>query len=234
MLYDEAAKSQYCPRLTGIPPHIALINQVEALKAAVEQSEIRLGDVIRTELNARGVGGEVFQANSILDAVHDVHSAMLETLRTYRPPSGAATDTGTNETGLDGAVRRSGTVIEAEEGYVKRQWYMWGGNLHNVPEGFTMPTMNLHTLIVNWFVGSKHPLIPPLKFARADDFPKVKSMKCTLSKMRKYMKAVIRAANKVGIEVGVDGKLIKSVAKANLVYERVHKLFEYNHPQFKR
>ena len=70
--------------------------------------------------------------------------------------------------------------------------------------------------------------------ARADDFPHVKSMKCTLSKMKKYMKAVLRAANKVGIEVGVDGKLIKSVAKANLVYEKVHKLFEYNHPWFKR
>ena len=111
---------------------------------------------------------------------------------------------------------------------------MWGGSLHNVPEGFKMPTMNLHTLIVNWFVGSKHPLIPPLKFSRPDDYPKVKSMKCTLSKMRKYMKAVLRAANKVGIETGIDGKLIKTVQKANLIYEKTHELFEYNHPRFKR
>ena len=99
MLYDEAAESQYCPRLTGIPPHIALITQVSALKTAVEESEHRLGTVIQSELNARGIGGEVFQANSILDAVRDVHSAMLEALQTYRPLAVPATDTGTNAQG---------------------------------------------------------------------------------------------------------------------------------------
>jgi hypothetical protein len=38
MLYDEATTSALCPRLTGIPPHVAILNEMSTLKEMIQCS----------------------------------------------------------------------------------------------------------------------------------------------------------------------------------------------------
>ena len=47
-----------------------------ALREKVEGSSDIIVSVMRTELNLRGIGGETFQANAILDNVQKVHDRM--------------------------------------------------------------------------------------------------------------------------------------------------------------
>jgi hypothetical protein len=57
MLYDEANTSNNCPRLTGIPPHVAILNEMAMLKEMIRTSSDDVKNVFRDELNDRGIGG---------------------------------------------------------------------------------------------------------------------------------------------------------------------------------
>ena len=45
-----------------------------------------------------------------------------------------------------------------------------------------------------WFVGSKHPRVPPLQYIKPYDFPNEKKIRVKLSQMKNLMKAVKSAA----------------------------------------
>ena len=64
------------PNLTGIPPHLAILNQVSVLTAAVEQSNERFAAILASELDRRSVGGPVFAANNIMDAIRDLQDQL--------------------------------------------------------------------------------------------------------------------------------------------------------------
>lgn len=216
MLYDEADECANCPRLTGIPPHIALLSQIAVLKSTIETTSESFGEMLRSELNRRSVGGEVFHANAILDDVRQIHEQMLQVLNAPGPRSDLS---GGETRGVDGSGARN--TNEAPP-----NMYVWGGRFHNVPENFVIPKMNLHTLIVYWFCGSKHPLVPPLKFAKSWDFKNPRTIKVILSQMRLMISHVTRAYQYIGHELGPDG--INTPSKATVVYEAVNHLFKYS------
>ena len=81
MLYDEANGCENCPRLTGIPPHVAILNEMATLKEMLNKSTSDLRSTLHQELNLRGIGGEAFQANAILDDVKKVHQKMEDILK---------------------------------------------------------------------------------------------------------------------------------------------------------
>ena len=223
MLYDEANKSSTCPRLTGIPPHVALLNEMSLVRTTIDSNGTEVVVALRTELNNRGIGGETFQANSILDDVRKVHQQM--------------------EVIMNGGVGRSRGLVVTEpftdapmlvdqgEGQERRRMYCWGGMLHNVPQNFTLPRMTLQTLITFWFCGSSHPHCPPLRYAKAFDFPHKKSMKVTLCQTKRVIKMVMRAGEHVRFGFG-NG--IKTTVKATQLYEAVHEMFLYPTIRHKR
>lgn len=219
VLYEDSTSTPNSPRLTGIPPHITLLSQINSLKLSVEESTSRLEAVMKDELNRRGVGGEVFHANSILESVKEVHEKIIETLGGSGVGGGGGT----------GRVGDGGTEVVEDEG-VLRQYYYYKGKYHNVPEGFVLPTMNLHTFILYWFVGSSHPFVPPLKNVSSYDFPKVKNMKCKLSMMRRMIKdGVVCRANKVGFDIGGEhGRNIKTAADATRLFNSIRHLFDFS------
>jgi hypothetical protein len=70
MLYDEVNVSGNCPCLTGIPPHVAILNgEMATLKEMIIISSMDPKKTFKEELNNRGIGGERFQANEILEGV---------------------------------------------------------------------------------------------------------------------------------------------------------------------
>lgn len=217
MLYDDANECPYCPRLTGIPPHVVELNQLAILWSIIEGTSESFGETLRSELNRRSVGGEVFQANEILQGVRDIYEEMRRVVNPQAVTvdiNGGAAEIGDNDQ----------VVLPAR--HDRPLLYVWGGRLHNLPENFVLPKMNLQTLIVYWFCGSKHPLVPALKNVKSWDFNKPKTMKVALSQMRVLMSHVLRGYQAVGHELGPDG--IDIPAKATRVYEATRHLFKYS------
>lgn len=227
MLYDEANASGNCPRLTGIPPHVAILNEMATLKEMISLSSQDLKKTFKEELNNRGIGGERFQANEVLEGVKRIHERMERLVGSGLLSGGGAPVALVAPTTMGPIVADSDVPILVDQGTPDRstrKMYCWGGMLHNVPENFIIPRMSLHTLIVYWYCGSIQPYCPPLQFAKGHDFIK-KSMTQRLSQMRKLMKNVIRAAQKEQFYIRPGG--IKTTIQATQLYEAVRKNFEY-------
>jgi hypothetical protein len=164
MLYNDANKCAACPRLTGIPPHVALLNEMAALRDKIEQSSTDIVTAFKSELNVRGIGGETFQANQILDDVKRVHERMETMIQ--QAGTRVRQDEFIGEGGIRLPVLQEADsdvpVLVADEVVGRRRkMYCWGGQLHNVPENFKLPRMTLQTLITFWFCGSTQPHCPP-------------------------------------------------------------------------
>ena len=93
--------------------------------------------------------------------------------------------------------------------------------MHNVPEHFVIPRMTLQTLITSWYCGSTQPLVPPLKYAKSYDFPG-KTMKFTLSQMKRIMTKVEQAARWVNFDMSSG---MHNTAKATQLYMAIEAFF---------
>ena len=248
MLYDEANDCERCPRLTGIPPHVAILNEMASLKSMFATSSADLKSTLHHELNQRGIGGEAFQANSILEDVKKVHQKMESILTTNfslnsSNISSAASSSASLLPGLAPPVILTQPDVPvlvdtssdddsepggfSDGGCGRRKMYCWGGRLHNVPENFVLPRMTLQTLIIYWFCGSIQPHCPPLKYVNHRDFPgKEKYMRVQLNQMKRMIKEVVQAGQKVGFFHG-NRLNMNNTGRATQLYEAVHKLFEF-------
>ena len=204
----------------------------------IEESTEGLVSTLKTELNRRGIGGETFLANEVLEDVKTLHKEMGAMLRsgTGGLMSGRTAGGGGgrgNSVPLPAVPDEDvPMLIPQDGGRGYRKMYCWGGQLHNVPENFEVPRMTLQTLITYWHCGSNVPHIPPLKYARAFDFPTKKSMKVQLSQMKKLMKEVYRAGEKMGFNFRSTGEW--TTAKATRLYEVVAPCFLYPSLKHKR
>jgi hypothetical protein len=191
------------------------LNQVSVLTAAVEQSNERFATILAGELDRRSVGGPVFAANNIMDAIRELQDQLSNTQTITQQHQGRAPP----PPPLNPEPR-----VQAPDNDPQHQMYMWGGRFHNIPENFVIPKMNLQTLIVYWFCGSQHPFVPPLRFAKCWDFNNRKFMKVYLSQMKRMIDEVCRGAAYVNFSLdgGVD-----SPAKATRLYEAVEHLFKF-------
>lgn len=229
MLYDEANKSSKCPRLTGIPPHVALLNKMSLVRTTIDDNGNEVVVALRRELNERGIGGETFLANTILDDVRKVHQQMevimtgAGRLNSSRGLNGLPVMT---EPSTDAPM-----LVDQGEGQGRRRMYCWGGRLHNVPQNFILPRMTLQTLITYWFCGSNQPHCPPLCHAKPYDFPHKKNMKVVLCQMKRVINMVMRAGEIVHFGFG-NG--INTTVKATQLYEAVHEFFLYPSIRHKR
>ena len=64
------------------PPHVVILNEMASLKSMFATSSADLKSTLHHELNQRGICGEAFQANSILEDVKKVHQKMESILTT--------------------------------------------------------------------------------------------------------------------------------------------------------
>lgn len=226
MLYDEANDCQLCPRLTGIPPHIVQLNQIDTLKAIILRTSDRYGELLVSELNRRSVGGEVFQANTILDDMRAMRQEIRNDIqRALNVPGGSAINQEENGDGGRLGSAANGDQIVIPSSRTRPEMYVWGGRLHNVPQNFVLPTMNLQTLITYWFCGSQHPVVPALKNVKSWDFPNPKTMKVRLCQMKQLITHVLRGYEYNGHNIGAAG--IDTPAKATRLYEATRELFTY-------
>jgi len=213
-----------CPRLTGIPPHIALMNQMVSMESEFSGVGDRVISEMKIELNKRGVGGEVFQANDILESVRAVHEEMRRELQASRNENGG------NRTRV--STEGTNTVVQVGNGGGgdgSHELFFWGGSFHTVPEGFYLPRMNLQTLILCWWVGMKYPRhIPPLRFVKKRDFgSRQKVVGNTLSQMKMMMDSVYHCGQQHGFDFGVKNINVRNPAGATALYNLVEPFYRF-------
>ena len=221
MLYHEVHLCPVAPKLTGIPPHILILDQnlslkkeIINLKNQIIASAERYEETLKGELNRRGIGGEVYHANDILDSVRGCIAQFTSLMEESRSNMQIIPNSNSDRGGAGGGVAKySDPIVATGEDGSTRTTYVWGGWFHNVPENFVLPKMNLNTLIYYWFCGSKHPLVPPLKYARSWDFRSPRAMTSVLALMKKMMSHVLRAASCARFDLGPNG-IIDSLDKA--------------------
>ena len=119
----------------------------------------------------------MFQANGALEGVQEVQNEMLK----IRSNHGGGSFSGTNASN----DANDGRAIVTGDSPNRRIMYVWGGVFHNVSQGFKIPTISLQTLITYWFLGSKHPRVPPLRFIKAYNFTNKKHIGVKISQMKK-------------------------------------------------
>ena len=57
------------PKITGMPPHVLLMTELEELKIKFDALQMSIKSDIQDALDERGVGGSEFHTNSILEAI---------------------------------------------------------------------------------------------------------------------------------------------------------------------
>ena len=80
--------SDYTPKITGVPPHVLLMADMELLKAKFEKFWLDINYDINGMLNERGVGGNEFHTESILDDIRESQEQMhdlITRVTVFRP-----------------------------------------------------------------------------------------------------------------------------------------------------
>ena len=63
--------TDYTPKITGVPPHVLLMAEMELSKAKFEKLRLDINSDIKGMLDERGLGGNEFHTNSIRDAIRE-------------------------------------------------------------------------------------------------------------------------------------------------------------------
>ena len=204
------------PRLTGIPPHVVVINNLNEVNGHVSQCSMDVVKELKQELEDRFVGGEKFQVNVMLNQVQQIQHDMQEMLANMKN-GGAA----------NGGVRNGSSnedSVEVGEGLNRRRMYFWGGKFHSVPQGFEVPKMTLGSFITCWYCGCKRDNIPPLRFIQSHDLDK-KNGKVLISQWRKMIQYVNKAAARVGYNMPRNRSM--GVSDTVDLYGAIRPLFQY-------
>ena len=236
--------NEFAPKSTGVPPHVLLMSKMEELM--IKFNDLR-GD-IKTDfggmLDTRGVGGNEYHTNQILDAI--------KAIRIAGPlPTSAVTVTDNNslcmvitdeESDVSSDVdtasefdddplvhniierrlrRKTAQIMEGRQLTVG----FHHGKLQVLPPLWKFPKMNAKQLIDNWYVGNSRDKIPPLVLLTHHDVAHLGSVKTPhlgkvkLRQMRLVMKLVERYAR---IEQCYDGRREKWTSEyTRVLWEKV-------------
>ena len=220
-------------RLTGIPAHIAILNRMDKLEASLSEGFANMS----IKMDDMSQGSEAYHANQLLGKINVLfYNVLLILLTRTSHHTGKINELKDDMRAAVGELRASGrgghTLIDrdaladadAEVAPVRgtrHQLFMWGGQFHALPFNF----VTLHMVINFWYVGTSHPHIPPLRYAKASDFPKakVRSARATMSMMKKLMGGVERAGRSLGYDFDVEG--VTTTARSNELFMTVDKCF---------
>ena len=86
--------------------------------------------------------------------------------------------------------------------------------------------------MVYWFVGSKHPRIPPPRYVKVYNFPNDKAIKVRLSQMKTMMKHVKRAAEFENFDFSHLSWLVEKTTRLYEVTESYFRFPAVHHRRF--
>ena len=206
-------KDNISPVLTGIPPHILVLAQLDKLT----RSQLTIADDVvnrmKEELDNRDIGGG-YHASQLMNEMHSAHSKIIERINDVK------------ELALTAASRGPVIKNEAMNGKLSSgSYHCYGGKFHRLPKGWTFPQMKLQPFIVMMFVGSRSTGVPPLRSLVASD---VAHLGDRARKKLSEMKALARAIEKAAKITGVWKEESEWTLKAATdMFHGVFKFFRY-------
>lgn len=186
------------PKSTGVPPHVLVLAEMEALKTSIKDLQFQLLSNMKEEMDRRGFSDSSFQSREIIDAVKEhtdrVVNEILRQKNQHQNPE-ELSDCGVNEIVYDfieeegelfttsnislshskqtSRKRKHGEVMNA----MKKRKFTIGfhhGKLNPLPANFQFPKMTAHQLIINWLLGDLTQNIPPYKNISTDFIKHIK------------------------------------------------------------
>ena len=73
--------TKYTPVFTGIPPHVVIMNEIEASKAAMNIQTGNIVSAIKVEMDERHLGGDEFQSRVIFDEMKDHQNKFFDRMK---------------------------------------------------------------------------------------------------------------------------------------------------------
>ena len=208
--------TRYTPKITGVPPHVLLMNKMEELLQKFEGIRGDIKDDVGGMLDSRGVGGSEFHTNQILEAIRNISVNRQEATTIEGETSVVSDMIITNEEEeiasehIENCDAENNSEIEAilnqrrrtktKRIMAKRQLTMGyhHGKLQVLPPCWEFPKMNIKQLIDNWYVGNLREQIPALVLLTHHDVAHLGRSKSTgkvkLRQMRLVMSQIERYA----------------------------------------
>ena len=120
---------KWCPRITGVPPHVCIMSQMEKLSRNQKEIPNGLRQALVSELDKRGTNGlSIDRINQLLDKHFAEMAGKLNDM------SSRISDYPENRSYPSGSV----------------QVHHYGGKFHRLPNNFKLPEMSFSTLLVHW------------------------------------------------------------------------------------
>jgi hypothetical protein len=189
--------SVYPIRPSGIPPHIAILSQLDrvvhelrGLQPAMEGMSDRIHQGLIRELEARAL-----QANAVTPAQLQAH--VREVFNSMGLGHMADFMRQLQEGGLPGLRGPPQAAAPVAQPEVARRVYAmhaWGGRLHPIPEDFAFPKGGVRYAWYFWMCGSEQEGYPPLRILGPHDM-RDKNMRrrlCDYQVMMRLLEAEVR------------------------------------------
>ena len=204
------------PAFTGIPPHVGILNMLEALKQGQASLQDGIVRELVKELDERGTLGG-FNANRMRDIMNEAIGGVRDEIRTIRA------------TGAAQLVPGGGGEVEVA-GPRQHTLHYYNGQYHMLPQGWEYPRgMNLKAVFHLYLIGNRVHKVPPFAIIKnCKDVKHLKRGRKTLDGMRYLMKHAKR-----GLELDGRGDLYMddvwdwNVTKVNAFYSAVLCKFKY-------
>lgn len=194
-------QTQYTPYLTGIPPHVVMMAEIERLKNDLQQQTQDIIASVRNELDNRRVGGDLYETSKILEEIkeklgnivtntssmvdhHNVNNnvnqhGITENSDVFYIGGDSNDDTDVlfdDDDNVDDNV-----VAQASANKKPNILISWDnckeGKINLLPSNYTFPKMSFPNMLTMWFCGDKGNNIPPFKLLKSSDVSHMRSEK---------------------------------------------------------
>ena len=214
-------KTEDTPSLTGIPPHVLNMAELEVVKKELIDLKETLPTKISTMLDNRGFSSTGLNTTKVIEAITNQYKSIVEEVMKKANLTITREIDDVNDvdfviedeeitTSYDDKPTLTETEVhlkskqsrESADASIKKRRYTMGychGKLTALPADFAFPKgMTSQQLVLNWYAGSIKQNIPPYGALTGIDFSHNKSMRRRFCEMRIFMKYFECVARKHG------------------------------------
>ena len=182
------------PVLTGIPPHILVLSQLDS----PTRSQLKIADEVmermKNELDNRDIGGG-YHASKLVEEMSKAHNDIIKKITEVKTIALSASNDASMSLVTGGCDENSWKLNDQKRSGL----HYHSGKFHRLPQGWVFPRMSFQPFLVMWLVGNTNSGVPPLKTLAAADVAFMgKRSRKTLSEMRGLAQAVEKAGKITG------------------------------------
>ena len=170
-----------CVRLTGIPPHVMILAQMERVLRSQETMPQQIMKTIIEQLDERDVSIGL-SMNSIKELFETSHSRLENRLSAFIDNR--------NNGGSNNVERRQSNRV---------QIHSYGGKFHLLPEGYSFPRMSLQAMLNHWFLPDFNDNVPAFRILKGGDVVSVKRGRQNINEMKNLVVMVEKVARDKGV-----------------------------------